>query len=484
MKKIYKSVLFTIIAAAGFTACSDYEAPDITTESVISITGYETSFPASASTGSITFEAKGPVTVTTNNQWITASVDGNRIDIAVDQNNAFSGRSGSITVKCGNATDNISIIQSGIIFKYDDVSTIDIDSDAWSQTYKADATLPVSVTSDSEWLKASLTDGILTIAADRNTKLQARTGIVTISVGNLTNDITVNQGPLIFPLVKVTEISQNDDAKTYTYDFPSDIPVQFNTESSWIHATFANETVTITVDENNSGHMRSGSLSYSLEGADGSLTISQYDFDKDIAGEYQWIFTDPSDGKNYYFPATMKRDGSNYTLDFTVGAYKLSAPLKWNDATKTLNLAGGAYLGKWSSYFAYMCYTFYDPEEDAIFYTWDTKPSMNASFTYFESQGMGITAAAFVDAKTFDYALIAMQIRAFKAQPASSASSAGYIKKMEEPILMRTQTLPEEGGNTEETTAATPLKKTAAAKIASAKPALGTILNSDTMLAR
>ena len=195
--------------------------------------------------------------MTTDNEWITATVDGNRIDITVDQNNALTGRSGTITVKCGNATDNISIIQSGIIFKYDDVSTIDIDSDAWSQSYKAEATLPVSVTSDSEWLKASLTDGILTIAADRNTKLQARTGIVTISVGNLTNDITVNQGPLIFPLVKVTEISQNDDAKTYTYDFPSDITVQFNTESSWIHATFANETVTITVDENNSGHMLS-----------------------------------------------------------------------------------------------------------------------------------------------------------------------------------------------------------------------------------
>ncbi len=45
MKKIYKSVLFAIIAAAGFTACSDYEAPDITTESAISITGHETSFP-------------------------------------------------------------------------------------------------------------------------------------------------------------------------------------------------------------------------------------------------------------------------------------------------------------------------------------------------------------------------------------------------------------------------------------------------------
>ena len=484
MKKTYRSILFALIAAAGFTACSDYEAPDITTESAITITGHETSFPASASTGSITFEAKGPVTVTANNEWITATVDGNRIDIAVDQNNALTGRTGTIIVKCGNATDEISIIQSGIIFKFADVSEIDIESKAWTNSYEANASIPMSVTSDSEWLKASLTDGILTIEADRNTKLQARTGIVTISVGNLTYDITVNQGPLIFPLVKVTGISQNDDAKTYTYDFPSDIPVQFETESSWIHATFANETVTITVDENNSGHMRSGSLSYSLEGTEGSLTVSQYDFDKDIAGDYQWIFTDPTDGKNYYFPATMKRDGSNYTLDFTVGAYKLSAPLKWNDATKTLNLAGGTYLGKWSSYFAYMCYTFYDPEEDAIFYTWDTKPSMNASFTYFESQGMGITAAAFVDAKTFDYALSAMQIQAFRTQSASKDSSAGYIQKMEEPILMRMQTLPEEGGNTEETTAATPLKKTAAAKIASAKPALGTILNSDTMLAR
>ena len=49
---------------------------------------------------------------------------------------------------------------------------------------------------------------------------------------------------------------------------------------------------------------------------------------------------------------------------------------------------------------------------------------------------------------------------------------------------MRMQTLSEEGGNTEETTAATPLKKTAAARIVSAKPALETTLNSDTMLAR
>lgn len=324
---------------------------------------------------------------------------------------------------------------------------------------------------------------MLTISADRNTKLQPRSGVLTLKVGDLTDEITVNQGPLTFPLIKVTEISQNDDAKTYTYEFPSDVEVTFTADVEWLHGSFENEIVTITVDANNDGHIRSGNLSYSLEGADGTVAVEQYDFDKDIAGEYEWLYTNPADNEDYYYPATIKRNGSEYTIDFTLGRYALSAPVTWNDETRTLNLSGGTYLGKWSSYFAYVCFTFYDPEDGKTYYTWDEKPSMNASFVYFEQGGYGVTGAAFIDAKTFDYDLITLQINAFAAQPPSSSSGKGYITRMANPMLMRMQAL------SSENTSATPFKATtltkAATRRAKAKPAPGVSLKQDTnILAR
>lgn len=480
MKKIYKSLFIAMIAAAGLTACSDYEAPDITTGPAISIVSRSTDFPAAASTGVIKFKADGPVTVTSANDWITASVEGDEINVAVTQNNSIDGRAGSIIVKSGDAEDEISIIQSGLIFKYDEIGTIDIEADAWSHDYKADASLPIEVTSDAEWLKGSVSEGVLTISADRNTKLQGRTGVITIKVGDLTDEITVNQGPLTFPLIKVTKISQNDDAKTYTYEFPSDVEVTFTSDVAWLHGSFANETVTVTVDANNEGHIRSGKLSYSLEGAEGSITVEQYEFDKDIAGEYQWLFTDPSDNQDYYYRAELKRNGNDYSLDFILGRYQLSAPVTWNDKTRTLNLAGGTYVGKWSSYFAYVCYSFYDPEDGKTYFTWSDEPSMNASFVYFEQSGYGVTGAAFTDAKTFDYDLINLQINAFSAQPPSSSTSKGYITKMVDPMLMRMQAL------SSENTSATPFKATtltkAATRRAKAKPAPGVSLKQDTSI--
>ena len=156
MKKIYKSLFITMIAAAGFTACSDYEAPDITTESAITIVSRNTDFPAAASTGVIKFKADGPVTVSSANDWITASVEGDEINISVVQNNSIDGRAGSIIVKSGNAEDEISIIQSGIIFKFDEVGEIATDSDPSTHAYPIDANAPIEVSSDADWVKVHL----------------------------------------------------------------------------------------------------------------------------------------------------------------------------------------------------------------------------------------------------------------------------------------------------------------------------------------
>lgn len=470
MKKIYKSILLSMIAAAGLTACSDYEAPDIASTDAIDIVSRETNFTAAASTGTIKFEAKGPVTVSTSNEWITPTVDGNVINIAVTQNDAIDSRAGSITVKCGGATEEIQIIQPGVIFKFDDPSTIAISSDAWTKTYQADSSVPVQISSDAEWLSGTIADGILTVKADRNTKLSPRTGVLSLTSGSLSYDITVNQEKLEFPLVKVTSLRLNDDKATYTYDFPTDIEVKFTPSASWIHGEFANETVTVTIDANNTGHIRQGSLDYEVDGAKGSVKFMQSDFDKDIAGTYYWFYTDPDDNKDYSLRATLKREDSNYSINMTVSGYNWSIPVTYNDETLSINLPGGSYIGKYSKYFMYVCYAFLNPEYNKIYSTWAEEASMNASFLYGVINGTGYTIAEFVDAKTYNYDLMYLQFNAFTSQPptgGANSNGAGYLIRMLNPMFQRAHDI---SGETAAASKSLVASK-AAQRMAKAKPA-------------
>lgn len=447
MKKIYKSLFIAMIAAAGLTACSDYEAPDITTGPAISIVSRSTDFPAAASTGVIKFKADGPVTVTSANDWITASVEGDEINIAVAQNNSLDGRAGSIIVKSGDAEDEISIIQSGLIFKYDEIGTIDIEADAWSHEYKADATLPVEISSDAEWLKGSVSEGVLTISADRNTKLQGRTGVITIKVGDLTDEITVNQGPLTFPLIKVTKISQNDDAKTYTYEFPSDVEVTFTSDAAWLHGSFANETVTVSVDANNEGHIRSGKLSYSLEGAEGSITVEQYEFDKDIAGEYNLYYTNPRDGKRYRFPASLTHNGAEYSLNLTTLNFQI--PVTWDAETKSISLSAGNKIGIWSDedgdFSVFVLYSFIQDGKSMV--TAASTATMTAPVEYEEEDNYGYTMAIFKDAGTYTQSLYSLILAGFSSEAFDWDAYEFNLVQMVSPYLGRVQALSSTAGS-------------------------------------
>lgn len=427
-----------MIAAAGLTACSDYEAPDITTESAITIVSRDTDFPASASTGSIKFKSNGPVTVTSDKEWITASVDGDVINIAVEPNTAVEGRAGNIIVKSGDAMDEISVVQAGLIFKHDEIGTIDIEADAWSHEYKADATLPVEISSDAEWLKGSINEGVLTISADRNTKLQPRSGVLTLKVGDLTDEITVNQGPLTFPLLKVSAIKQNDDAKTYTYEFPSDVEVKFHSNATWIHGSFENEIVTITVDANNDGHIRSGDLSYSLEGAAGTISVEQYQFDKDIAGEYMFAYTNSTTGKLNYFNSILTGTESDCSID--IPALGFSIPVTYDDETASIKIIAGSYIGDYSSYKAHI--TLWDTEKGYLSY--HNSVSMDAYFEYYvEEDGTGITDATFEDNGSFSgYKVSAIRFEAFTSMTLSSDTRVGSLLSMIDPFLMRIHSAP------------------------------------------
>ncbi|MDE6175028.1 MAG: hypothetical protein K2F88_05640, partial [Duncaniella sp.] len=222
--------------------------------------------------------------------------------------------------------------------------------------------------------------------------------------GDLTYDITVNQSPLIFPLVKVSEISQNDDAKTYTYNFPSDIEVTFSSDVEWLHGSFENETVTITVDANNDGHIRKGNLSYSLEGTEGSVSVEQYQFDKDIAGEYILVYTN-SAGKQAAFKASLKQTGTKYSIDLT--DLDFSIPVQYDETTLTLKLGCGDYIGNWvdedGTFSVYSIYGFVKDGKSMV--TASENAYMTSQISYSEMNGKGYTTASFKDSGMYDYPL-------------------------------------------------------------------------------
>lgn len=443
MKKIYKSVLFAIIAAAGFTACSDYEAPDITTESAITITGHETSFPASASTGSITFEAKGLVTVTANNEWITATVDGNRIDITVDQNNALTGRSGTITVKCGNATDNISIIQSGIIFKYDKIEPISINSDAWTQSYNADATVPIEVSDDADWINTSIADNKITIAIEANMTLIPRSATITVKCGDLEYSIPVEQEELKFPLFKIQTLRVNDSQSTKTYEFKADIPVKFTTEADWVQADFANNTVSIATEANTTGRIRNATLNYEIAGEAGSLVIVQAEFDKEIAGDFHLTFYDYfKEMELTILPAKLSRNGKNYTLTVTdiyfTGQPVLTIPVEYNDETLSVTISSGSTsIGMFQNYYCFLSPVTMGSDDIALYYTRDQK--MNAAFvSTVSSDGTEGLIGQFASVSTNRLNLIGYGIGCFSSNSELSDDTAqGNLEIMINPSLLR-----------------------------------------------
>lgn len=459
--------MMAVVSVAAFTACDDDNDTDyVYGQSAIKIVSQDLSFPAAASTRTVTVDAPGAVTVTSSDRtgWVTTSVEGNVITVSVTENSALDGRAAMLTIACGDDKTTLSLVQSGLIFDFQFDPAIETEAEATVLTYAINANAPVTVTSDVDWIRPAIADGVLSIDIKANPLLTDRAGKLTLTCANSSTELLFTQKGLVFPLFKVEEISGNDDAAVYTYEFKADIEVKFATDDSWIHASFADNVVTVTIDENATGHMRNGILNFEVAGETGSVAIEQWEFDKDIAGDYYLFFTNPSTGADSYFNATFKKTDSTYAIDLP--DLGLSIPVTWDANTLSLTAAAGGYLGIYSPYYTFLTYGFTNPSTGKTSVTWSDTAAMSAAFEYFEEEGVGYTVADFIDTKTYTYELTMMMIYAFNEATASSSSAAGSLARLQDPELLRMTPLETEApGETQEAVA-----KKAFSRKGSAKP--------------
>lgn len=307
-------------------------------------------------------------------------------------------------------------------------------------TIVVEASDPVTVTSNGgEWLTTSVSGNTVTVNAEQNNSLEGRTATLTLKAGGKTTDISVIQSGAIFIIDGLDNINVNDNARTLTYKVKSNLPVSFTPQDDFITTDYDAEdgTLTVSLTKNETGHMRSSAIIYTCGTINGVISVKQCDFAKDLAGDYRLLFTDPDDMKLYALAATLKKTGTNYTVE--IPAYKFSVPVTFNTSDFSLTWAGGSYIGDYATY--KVVTTIYTIDG---YYSWGATRSMTATFDNgFLSDGSRVTLAEFEDNGSYPGRVCnTLGFDAYRAIPASSTNHVGYLLLMQDPYLMRVDEAP------------------------------------------
>ena len=178
----------------AFSSCENEEGHGYEIADNIQIVSNNISFDAKAQSGTVEVIAPGAVTVKCDAPWVTTSVDGGIINVAVTQNNSLEGRNAVLTIMSGSEKKTITVAQRGYVFDIDFGGSTDLklNDKAFSKAYPCKSTLDLEISTSASWLTAVYADGKLTISAEENTTGNPRKGYIIYSFGPGTEEQTIS----------------------------------------------------------------------------------------------------------------------------------------------------------------------------------------------------------------------------------------------------------------------------------------------------
>lgn len=193
MKKIL-SIFSIAVMLIAFSSCENEEGHGYEIADNIQIVSNNISFDAKAQSGTVEVIAPGAVTVKCDAPWVTTSVDGGIINVAVTQNNSLEGRNAVLTIMSGSEKKTITVAQRGYVFDLDfgGATDLKLNDKAFSKAYPCKSTLDLEISTSASWLTAVFADGKLTISAEENTTGNPRKGYIIYSFGPGTEEQTIS----------------------------------------------------------------------------------------------------------------------------------------------------------------------------------------------------------------------------------------------------------------------------------------------------
>ena len=144
----------------------------------------------------------------------------------------------------------------------------------------------LTATTDADWAVATVSGSVVSVTVDTNTHYEGRTAILTISNGQDSRRLPIQQRGVIVGTMPVKDLNAAMSGQQYAYTVAHDLPMTFTASVDWIHADIDGERLTVTVDANSEGHLRRGRLVSECNGLRDTLNIVQYDMMTDVAGSY------------------------------------------------------------------------------------------------------------------------------------------------------------------------------------------------------
>lgn len=291
----------------------------------------------------------------------------------------------------------------------------------------------IKAEADDEWLEVSVNGNVITVKADANYSRESRHTFISITAAN--GDflkVNVSQLGAVFVLDAPENIVYNDNGNTFTYGFNTNLDVEISTSDSWLTAKQVDGELTISTEENNSGHIRTGYVYYQAGTLGDKIRVTQGDIDKDIVGKY-FIFggidpeeENPEEAYRNFLTLVTKENGKYY-LEFP--SYGWTLPVTFSNENLTMTIGAGQSMGKFQAFNLFSLVG--DAAEGYI--TWSSTVTMTASLlqqTYTDEDG---TLASFVggsfkdDGKWEDYKSDCFVLGAFSTTKPSSNSFVGTL---------------------------------------------------------
>lgn len=304
----------------------------------------------------------------------------------------------------------ISVVKSDVLFS--------ATAGTGSVEVKTDGPITLSKTSD--WCQATLTDepGKIQVAVDDNMTINGRSCILTIKSAEDSVNVTIQQQGFAFQIESDSKEVQltSDDAQHLSYGLICNAKPSVSTNVDWLSAEMTADSLIINVEANETGHLREGYVKYEYGDMKDSIRVGQYDFDRDIAGDYRLRFT-YDNGKNWYnVRAKFYQEDGEYFLQFP--SYNWKLPVTFDSKACQLRVTGGHQVGTYTSG-GTTTYVFSGTYTTGGAYYNQAYGAMVAAFTYDEAKR---TCATFVDDGSFVYGVRYWAFYHFKTPVASSAN--------------------------------------------------------------
>lgn len=226
-----KKILYTIIALAVFVSCSK-DDDDIS----LSISQSELTFSPEESEQVVNITSDANWNCEYSAEWLLVRQQQNRIRVIVEANASSAQRFDVIKITAnGSVQSEIKVIQNGTEISINNTS-ITADSKGETISIPIQSNVQWSFDNENEWCVVQKVDDKLELTIDRNYSMVERTGTVTISFGEVSQNVTITQSGCqwfeSFEMIdvdgstfymgaqKTTSDGQNYDASAYQIESP------------------------------------------------------------------------------------------------------------------------------------------------------------------------------------------------------------------------------------------------------------------------